>query len=379
MTNATQLPSDKYGSSVGDTLRHNREQLGLSLEEVSQRLRIRLVFLQALEDGRIDQLPGIAYASGFLRAYAELLKLDSDVLVTRFRHEHQGSQEKPKLMFPAPVPHSGVPAGVMVFFSILIVIGAYIGWYKITDHHKVPAETIPDASKVMHDGQQNTDIHKMSPQIASVMPSEHPAPLPKEMQQGNENIPPSQVTSPAQPPSQAQLPTAGIPDWGKETKENPNTEKTEPKQQPDNAKQEKDQKVFIIAHSSSWLLVKDKLGHVLYQNTLKAGERWELPQDQPEVIMTIGNPSGIIVEKGDKQSAPLGKKGKSLRRFVLNAKRLEKLLSVSEAPGGANSTDTQSKVISPPVVKTNRLKPALIKPKHKEMSADDLNAKQLNR
>src|SRR5437660_1050555 len=58
---------------VGAELREARERLGWSLSDVAANLRIRYVYLLALEEGRVSDLPGMAYAVGFLRAYAKLL------------------------------------------------------------------------------------------------------------------------------------------------------------------------------------------------------------------------------------------------------------------------------------------------------------------
>ena len=52
--------------AVGETLRRNREQQGLDLRQVAEMLRIRLPYLRAIENSLIDQLPGPAYALGFV-------------------------------------------------------------------------------------------------------------------------------------------------------------------------------------------------------------------------------------------------------------------------------------------------------------------------
>ncbi|MFN3700448.1 MAG: helix-turn-helix domain-containing protein, partial [Alphaproteobacteria bacterium] len=56
---------------VGEILRRGREHYGQSLEDVERNLRIRAIQLHALETGNIEQLPGKAYALGFVRSYSE--------------------------------------------------------------------------------------------------------------------------------------------------------------------------------------------------------------------------------------------------------------------------------------------------------------------
>ena len=66
-------------------MREMRENLGHDLEKVAADLRIRFVYLEAMETGRLGDLPGSAYVSGFLRAYSDYLGLDGEEIVRRFK------------------------------------------------------------------------------------------------------------------------------------------------------------------------------------------------------------------------------------------------------------------------------------------------------
>ena len=117
---------------VGAELRAARLRLGWALPDVASGLRIRLVYLEAIEEGRLSALPGKAYAVGFVRTYATSLGLDPDEVARRFRAEARDMNEKTELTFPAPVPQRGVPAGAVVLLGLLIAAGAYVGWYRYT-------------------------------------------------------------------------------------------------------------------------------------------------------------------------------------------------------------------------------------------------------
>lgn len=65
---------------IGETLRRERERQGLSFEQVAAELRIRTYYLRMMEEGRLDVLPGAAYARGFVCEYANFLGLDGDAL-----------------------------------------------------------------------------------------------------------------------------------------------------------------------------------------------------------------------------------------------------------------------------------------------------------
>jgi cytoskeleton protein RodZ len=68
-------------SNLGERLREEREARGLSLADVERETRIQRKFLVAIEDDRLDLLPGQAYARGFLRAYARYLDLPEQEFV----------------------------------------------------------------------------------------------------------------------------------------------------------------------------------------------------------------------------------------------------------------------------------------------------------
>lgn len=127
-------PADATGSEaarVGDELRGARLALGFSLEEISAQLRIRHPYLEALEEGRVRDLPGAAYAVGFVRAYATGLGLDADDMVRRFRDlSGTAVTRKTNLVFPEPVPERRMPAGAVVAVGAIIAIGAYVVWYN---------------------------------------------------------------------------------------------------------------------------------------------------------------------------------------------------------------------------------------------------------
>ena len=57
-------------------LKHARETQELSLEEAVVALKLRVVYLKALESGNWDEMPGEVYAIGFLKQYAAYLSLD---------------------------------------------------------------------------------------------------------------------------------------------------------------------------------------------------------------------------------------------------------------------------------------------------------------
>ena len=70
--------SDK---SVGQILHDARLRLNENISEVSRTLKIRQVYLEALESNNFDQLPGKIYVIGFIKAYAKYLELDVEEII----------------------------------------------------------------------------------------------------------------------------------------------------------------------------------------------------------------------------------------------------------------------------------------------------------
>lgn len=140
-------PVDSNGAEaarVGEELREARLTLGHSIADLAARLRIRRAYLEALEAGRIRDLPGAAYAVGFVRAYSAELGLDADDMVRRFRDlSGTAVTAKTRLVFPEPVPERGMPAGAVVAAGVVIAIGAYVAWYNWSGAGNRTVDVVP--------------------------------------------------------------------------------------------------------------------------------------------------------------------------------------------------------------------------------------------
>lgn len=91
-------------ASLGGALRAMREGQGLSLEDVERDTKIRRAFLEAIESGEVQRIPGMAYARGFVRNYCEYLKAPDlwprfDELLRGDQDEVLGSYAPPRTAF----------------------------------------------------------------------------------------------------------------------------------------------------------------------------------------------------------------------------------------------------------------------------------------
>jgi Helix-turn-helix domain len=85
---ATQLGSDDP-LQIGAILEEARNRQRIDIETLAERTKIRPKYLRALESEDWEALPGPAYARGFIRAYADEVGIDSEVLVDEYRRRHE--------------------------------------------------------------------------------------------------------------------------------------------------------------------------------------------------------------------------------------------------------------------------------------------------
>ena len=70
---------------IGENLKNARESKGISLRKAEEDTKIRKRYLQALEEGNYDVIPGRVYAKGFLRNYANYLGLDQEEILMEYK------------------------------------------------------------------------------------------------------------------------------------------------------------------------------------------------------------------------------------------------------------------------------------------------------
>jgi cytoskeleton protein RodZ len=147
---------DGDSGGVGVELREARVRVGYELEQVAEALRIRRRHLEALEEGRFDDLPGRVYAIGFLRAYAEFLGLDPAVIADRFRDQTAGVTASPELHFPEPPAQSWRPNLGLFGLALLLSVAAYGVWYYLETKDVLLRERVAEVPEALVGGAEGT-------------------------------------------------------------------------------------------------------------------------------------------------------------------------------------------------------------------------------
>ena len=76
--------SENAGSGPGAALRAGREARGISREDVAKAMHLPVDFIGGIEDNAFSQLPPPTFTRGYIRSYAKLLGIESDVLIQQY-------------------------------------------------------------------------------------------------------------------------------------------------------------------------------------------------------------------------------------------------------------------------------------------------------
>jgi cytoskeleton protein RodZ len=308
MSTVTPLVTEPSAAArAGAELRAARQRLGLVLEDVARELRIRPPHLAALEEGRISLLPGNAYALAFVRTYANALGLDAEEMVRRFRAEAAEFGRRTELVFPVPMPERGLPAGAVVLLGIVLAIGAYTGWYRLSDEGRLPAEAvtaIPERLASLAE-QARSPASRPAVETADTALARNVLVDPPPADAPPYPAPPAMAFSPTSAAA-AQLPprpddAASLP--GLLAMASPSGLEAP--------------RIMLRASADSWLMVKDRAGTVLLNRVLKAGETWPVPR-RTDLLLTTGNAGGTDIVVDGAATPSLGGPGAVRRDLVLD-------------------------------------------------------------
>lgn len=122
--------------------------MGVTMQQAAEDTRIREKFLQAIESGDYQSLPGTVYTKGFLRNYAEYLNLDAEEMVALYTGE-RGRPEPARSFSPMkPLVKRSfiftptVLGPVVVLAGVLLFVG-YV-YYQFTNFAVAPHVDITD-------------------------------------------------------------------------------------------------------------------------------------------------------------------------------------------------------------------------------------------
>lgn len=240
---------------LGEELRAARLALGHGIEAFAAVLRIRAAYLEALEAGRLRDLPAPVYVLGYARSYARALGLDAEDFVRRFREAAgRADHERTELVFPESRVDRRVPGRAVllpVLGAVLVVLGAYAGWWAWSG----------DAS----------------PRMVDATPS--PPPAPAQVAAGAGGAAEAQPVASSSPSSGA-TPVAALPPPGPGT---PMAAAAGPEAG----------RLVLRAQAETWVQVRvGQGGPVLLNRVMQPGESWTAPAREG-LLLSTGNAGGL--------------------------------------------------------------------------------------
>ena len=368
---------------VAALLRETRIKLGRDIGVAATTLRIRQPYLQAIEDGRFEDLPGSTYAVGFVRGYAEYLGLDGLEIVRRFKQENSELSGRAELVFPSATSGGGIPTGALLGIAVVGAAIAYGAWVWLQDRHETVAEAVPPLPERLA-----ALIHKPVDAPAETAPAPSPAaaPAPAPVEQApaatvtqettaalpqppvSEPPPPApaaEVAPPAPQPEPAPA-VAAAPEPAKPVKA-AKAKKTEtpaptpaptvadgdnpgasavmtaaaetlaaaaPPPKPEKPVWKPSKHVQIRASADSWIKIRTADGQTLVSRLMKAGSTLA-PPDLPGLVMIVGNAGALNLVVDGQERPPLGPLG-MVKHVGLDGGGAEESSTPTETPSPAN-------------------------------------------
>ena len=300
------MSDDLKNKSVGSLLRQARLAQKGKLPEISENLRISHEHLKALEEDDVNGLPGLAYAVGFIRSYADHLGLDAEVLIAQYKSQTSGMSSG--LDFPITEEDYELPSFILVSGLVVVSTIAYLFWAFLIDAEEI----VMDKTNSISAYEETSDED-----VASAISQESSEERSMDRPLMNDEALPEE--------------TASLISQKTEQKEAAIEEKTKPageeeiiagalvdmKPLPDIAAPP----LYIRGLGQTWLRVTDEDGKVLYSSIILQGETFQLPPEGGIRLDTFDAGKLEYVYE-DKTGPRLGKDGENLRGKAISVKSI---------------------------------------------------------
>jgi cytoskeleton protein RodZ len=300
------MSDDLKNKSVGSLLRQARLAQKGKLPEISENLRVSHEHLKALEEDDVNGLPGLAYAVGFIRSYADHLGLDAEVLIAQYKSQTSGMSSG--LDFPITEEDYELPSFILVSGLVVVSTIAYLFWAFLIDAEEI----VMDKTNSISAYEETSDED-----VASAISQESSEERSMDRPLMNDEALPEE--------------TASLISQKTEQKEAAIEEKTKPageeeiiagavvdmKPLPDIAAPP----LYIRGLGQTWLRVTDEDGKVLYSSIILQGETFQLPPEGGIRLDTFDAGKLEYVYE-DKTGPRLGKDGENLRGKAISVKSI---------------------------------------------------------
>jgi cytoskeleton protein RodZ len=288
-------------TSIGETLRRERERRNLQLDQVSRELKISARFLEAIEQEKFDRLPAGVFAKSFARQYARLLGLDEDEV---------GNEVQRSLAPAASTPQfgGGAPEGPKAAPLAEFYVPKVEAWQRVRDPQSfswsspLPALMLVVVAMLgcsLVYGWWQRSRHPVTTAYASMPQAQQPAPAVAKAEPAPTPAPatptaPDAVDTSVQQPAVPQPKTPA-----------PASAQTAPVDAA--ATTTGAVKVAVTAAEPVWILARTD-GKYSFSGTLEANETRTVEADTT-VLLRLGNAGGVTITLNGKSIGEIGPKG----------------------------------------------------------------------
>lgn len=253
---------------IGDLLRAERERQNLSIKDIERGTSIRSLYIEAIEKGEYKTLPGEVYTKGFIRNYANFLKLDADAAVKQFNEERH--PDHPVAESGAQQPLQAEPAA-----------------------GKIPTSPVPELHHENDFVQRVESSHHRQTLIMGVV-AVLVVLAGAYFLLGGDDEPQPAKTQPSV------------------TQQASKTSANQQAQQPSEEKKATEVKVAVKFTGRCWVSVKAD-GKTLFEGTVEKGDTKEWTADQ-RLDLTAGNAGAVTLSYNGEDQGVLGKEGEVVEK-----------------------------------------------------------------
>ncbi len=320
---------------IGQALQDERIRHGLTCADVSSKLRITQRYIEHIEAGDASDLPAMTYVIGFIRSYANLLKLDSTSLCASLKQSLSVQENNPEFGFVNHGMNQKANSGRTALAALIAGVMIYGGWYAFSTGLILAPNDQPSEQPIELALEEPADapleveatFTKVAPRVApGVAPEAAPeiAPVQSVDDQGgtelavNDAVEQNVIETPVVEP---EVETPLIEEVvSNEVDANPTNLDEELKPGVTDAVAtnripEKD--IVLKATANSWVEVTRADGSAVSQRLMRTGESYVVPGGD-DLFLTTGNAGGLEVQLGDAEPMVLGGWGEALRELPLD-------------------------------------------------------------
>jgi cytoskeleton protein RodZ len=327
---------DESSLKLGERLRSARKARAVSLERVAQALHLDEGIVLALEEERFDALGAPVFVRGHLRAYAKLLGLDAETLLTAYEPDKPEEVVTPAVeqRVGRSVTINPMILGVSVLaVCVVVALSTYVlqGDDAVAPdlaQRSSEAESMPIPSPAASDSQQPK---ASSPKIATAVSASAQATEPSRRSASIETAPPVAAPTVAEstPSAPAQgEPAQGEPAQGESTRaestqaESTRAESTRAEPNETVARPPADGiRLSLLFREASWVEISDVNQRLIF-GLQREGRRREVV-GEPPISLLLGNAKGVELSVNDEPYVvPSSRVNGQVARFEIDADTL---------------------------------------------------------